>query len=60
MGENTLDEVYFTLKRTYALISTEAFGNPGESDNFLESNKSQNLAQKEKKNHERTITIWEI
>ena len=42
------------------LIYTKAFGYPDESDNFLESNKSQKLAQKEKKNHERTIIIWEI
>ena len=47
--KNILDEVYFKLKRIYVLIYTKAFGNPNESDNFLESNKSQKLAQKEKK-----------
>ena len=57
-GKNILDEVYFKLKRTYVLISTEAFGNPDESDNFLESNKSQKLAQKKSQknnNHMRNI-----
>lgn len=54
--KNILDKVYFKLKRIYVLIYTKAFGNPDESDNFLESNKSQKLAQK-KKNHERTIII---
>lgn len=46
--KNILDKVYFKLKRIYVLIYTKAFENPDELDNFLESNKSQKLAQKKK------------